>query len=428
MAKLLLFINALLAALTLNAQQMHFVASGSIAADQRDLENETIGGIGSGLAYDAAADVYLAISDRGPGDGRIDYRPRFDTFTLKTTALGLQPTLTATTLLRTTEGAAMSGLTPNVKGSAAPLLADGRRCIDPEAIALAADGTLYIADEYGPFVYQFKRDGTLLRWLEPPANYRPRTAEGAVVSGNQKPVVSGRVPNHGFEGLALSPDSKIATVILQSGLIQDGGKSARFTRILSLEIASGKPVAEYAYLMEDAEEINRREKDPKKDRVKQDDLGISELTAVNDHQFLVLERDNHGANGAVKTKTPRLKAVYLIDLNGATNLLSLTGQPYSQLPGSAQYRPLVPEPGIIPVQKTKLLNFASLLPHNKPLAAKWEGIALTPVANDGHRTMLIACDNDFLNPTLKIAGKTIPFPRAEKAVATTFLEFDLKLP
>ena len=58
------------------------IARGSIPSDAVDKAGETIGAIGSGLAYDPKENILFAISDRGPGDGTIDYCPRFDVLRL----------------------------------------------------------------------------------------------------------------------------------------------------------------------------------------------------------------------------------------------------------------------------------------------------------------------------------------------------------
>src|SRR5438874_2577700 len=213
------------------------IARGKIEADALDKANETIGGVGSGLAYDGKDNVVLAVSDRGPGDGTVDYCPRFDVLRVNQSAEKndrLSIEVLKTVLLRDRDGKEMTGLKPEISEKPLPQLRDGRVCIDPEAIAIAPDGTLYISDEYGPMLYQFDREGRMIRFIAPPTNYLPRNSDGKIDFGSEK-IVSGRVHNHGFEGLALSSDGKLATLILQSGLIQDGGKYARLSRMLVID-------------------------------------------------------------------------------------------------------------------------------------------------------------------------------------------------
>ena len=408
------------------------IARGSIPSDAVDKAGETIGAIGSGLAYDLKENVLFAISDRGPGDGTIDYCPRFDVLHLTQSAENkakLNIEVIKTVLLHDRDGKEMTGLAPDVSDKPLPQLRDGRVCIDPEAIALAPDGTIYISDEYGPMLYQFDREGKMLRFIGPPANYLPRNSDGKV-DFVSKEIRAGRVANHGFEGMALSPDGTRATLILQNGLIQDGGKNARLTRMLVVDLTTEQPIAEYAYEFPEAEKmlLNRGQK--KHNRVKQNDLSISELTTIDPSRFLSLERDNFGANGDTDFKTPVYKCIFLVDPGQATNLFSIPGRPFDQLPGSPNFQTLSPNENVKPVTKKLVVNFAeppAVLPPNQ-FTAKWEGIALLPGSKPGQRQMVLACDNDFLNPTLKIKGHDVSFSRAKQPVPTTFLLFDLHLP
>ena len=81
----------------------------------------------------------------------------------------------------------------------------------------------------------------------------------------------GRVTNKGMEGLAITPDGKMLVGIMQANLEQDKKKSLR---IVTIDIHSGV-THEYAYQLTDGS-------------------GVSEIVAVNNHQFLVDERDGNG--------------------------------------------------------------------------------------------------------------------------------------
>lgn len=361
------------------AQSAKFVASGEVPPDQRDREGETIGAIGSAAAYDAKADTFFFATDRGPGDGTVDFRPRVQEARVKVSGRRLELEFVSTILLRDPSGRFLTGLTPDSHEQDHPQMRDGRWCIDPEGIALAPDGTLYLSDEYGPFLYQFRRDGAMLRFLRPPAEYLPRTADGSLEFGEEGKLVSGRVVNRGFEGLTLSPDGTKAFMILQSGLVQDGGKDSPTTRILCLDLASGKSLGEYRYPFDQVA------------KVKQDDLSVSELQALNDHEFLVLERDNRGADGSDKAKKPRHKVIYRIDLSR---------------PGEKKLVADLVAAGAV---------------FGDGFAAKWEGLALSPAG------LLVTSDNDFLFPRLMLGGKEVSFPKAKLAQATQLLLFDLNL-
>ncbi len=87
----------------------------------------------------------------------------------------------------------------------------------------------------------------------------------------------GRQANRGMEGLAITPSGNTLYGIMQSPLIQDGGLNASNSRIglnsriLEMKVGSGA-TRELLYPLVNAGN------------------GISEILAVNDSQFLVLER------------------------------------------------------------------------------------------------------------------------------------------
>src|SRR5882724_4124440 len=79
--------------------------------------------------------------------------------------------------------------------------------LDPEGIRVSRDGeSVFISDEYGPYVYQFDRvTGRRLKTFTLPNTFAVThlSSVGAEeMSGN----TSGRVANRGMEGLAITPD------------------------------------------------------------------------------------------------------------------------------------------------------------------------------------------------------------------------------
>lgn len=48
-----------------------------------------------------------------------------------------------------------------------------RISLDSEGLALAPDGSFWISDEYGPFVYRFSAQGRLLQAIRPPDAFVP---------------------------------------------------------------------------------------------------------------------------------------------------------------------------------------------------------------------------------------------------------------
>ena len=134
------------------------------------------------------------------------------------------------------------------------------------------------------------------------------------------------------------------------------------------------------------------------------------------------------------------KSLWLIDLAGATNLLSLPGQPYTLASGTppAGYVSLataVSEGKVKPVGKRLLIDLVkSCKDSGDPIFAdgvpeKWEGLALRPAGGPGCYTLLVATDNDFLSPILHLKDRgDVPFARAERPLDTFLLLFEVTIP
>jgi hypothetical protein len=409
------FLAALLAASALRAEAT-LQAYGEIPASAKDSLGDTIGGIGSAIAYDPKTGDVFMMPDRGAGDGSIDYRPRC--YRIKITPSANDPKhldcqVEETILFRDQKGRPFTGLLSDI---AATPTRNGRRCLDSEAIAIAPDGTIYVSDEYAPALLQFSRDGHLLREIPLPDWYRPRDRQGRI--DYQSKTVTGREDNRGCEAMGILPDGKHAVLILQSALLQDGGKSAGTSRVLILDLRSGQPTAEYAYAFADPTAWPHP--------LKFKDLSVNDLTVVDQHTLLVLERDDLGRDGPLVHSTARSKAVWRVDLRAATNLLELPGAPFAQSPAQPAFKPLSRNAKVRFVQKTLLFNLPDLtaqlgIPAEK-LAAKWEGITLIPPRSNRGFHLLMSADNDFLNPTLHFNGVTTKFPRAQDTVPTQIFE------
>jgi len=387
---------------------------------ENGVPNNSLGGFGSGIAY-ASGNTFLAVPDRGPNavsfDSAIDdtasYVNRFHTITMdldpNTSGTGLPfnltPTLRQTTLLWS--------LTPLVYGSGVGLgVGTGRPPInnffqhfftgrsdnfdphqnsgdpndarlDSEGIRLSNDGLrVYISDEYGPYVYEFDRLlGVRLRSFRLPESFfvTNLSSVGATeISGN----TVGRTANKGMEGLAITPDGRTLVGIMQNSLIQDaneGGAAAKLLRIVTIDIESGKVTHQFAYLLTTG-------------------TGVSEICAINNHEFLVDERDGHGrANG----DNAKVKQLFKIDLNGAVDVSSMDGTTAATNA----------------VSKTLFLDIVKVLTANGIAAgqipAKIEGVAFGADIKNGNtvmHTLWIANDNDFLQTVADASNNQIPNP------------------
>lgn len=390
--------------------EVELIAIGKVSASYQDMSFRTaaplesgiagnlLGGVGSGLAY-AGGNTFLALPDRGPNadpyntnvDDTTSYINRFHTFSLALASnphfnpatVGSLPYVLSPFLLDTT---LLSRKTPLVyaQGGAPALNTKGRfyytgrsdnfdasklstnrnnARLDPEAIRVSADGkSVFITDEYGPYVYQFSRTtGKLIKAFNLPAHFAvsklSSVGDAVEIPGN----TSGRTANKGMEGLAITPDGKYLVGIMQANLIQD---TKKYLRIVKINIASGA-VAEYAYLLTDGS-------------------GVSEILAINDHEFLVDERDGKGLGD---NSTAVVKKLYKIDLAGATDVLGVTNLTATT--------PVV--------AKTLFLDVVTKLTANgipgSEVPAKIEAIAFGPDIVKGgvtKHTLFVANDNDFL--------------------------------
>jgi hypothetical protein len=374
---------------------------------ENGLPQNILGGLGSGLAY-AGGTTFYATPDRGPNalvynpaiDNTTSFISRFQTVTLKLdlSSAGsplpftVNPELTKTTLLYSANPlnyGSGAGLGNDITGN--PLksgdwvnkggkyyftgrsdnyglgnsgnAANAR--FDPESIRVAKDGkSVFISDEYGPYVRQFDATtGALIRTYKLPdelnvANLSP--AGATEISGN----TVGRTANKGMEGLAITPDGKTLVGIMQANLVND---PAGTVRIVTINVADGK-THEYAYKLTTGS-------------------GISDIVAIDATHFLIDERDGKGLGDGSKAK---VKTIYQIDLAGATDvagvidLSTISTLNYAQNKGTF-------------LDLVAALKAAGIATDQIP--SKIEGIAFGQDVVDSTgqvlHTLFIANDNDF---------------------------------
>jgi hypothetical protein len=337
------------------------------------------GGFGSDLAYTGHDNVFISAPDRGPFDGLTDvpYLDRFH-FLHITTELGapfpnIHTLLLDTRLLR-------NELDQTFVGAAGDFVANNDLAtlrLDPEGIRVSATGTFYISDEYGPYTLEFDRQGHLLRRIALPSKFaiaNPNSDPTAELLGN----ASGRQANRGMEGLAISPDGSCLFGIMQSALLQDHGLTPGTTdrlgpnnRIVKINLLTGE-THEYVYVLD---AINRGQ-------------GVSEILAINNNEFLVVERDNR-SNLTTPPQAPTRKNIYKIDLTGATDVSGIASLPAGALPV-----------GVVPVNKTLFIDLLDAAFNLMPtIAEKIEGLSWGPDLEDGRHVLYVISDND-LNPNL----------------------------
>jgi hypothetical protein len=353
-------------------------ASGGVSVNDGRL------GFFSDIYYDPLRNEWYGLSDRGPGGGTLPYEVRVHKFTLdinRHTGEISNFEVRRTFIFR--KGAqAFNGIAP---AEAAPLGA----AFDPEGIVVhPLTSTLIVSDEYGPSVYEFTPWGQFLRAFKIPEGLLPRNAASGVVNyasdaGND----AGKRTNRGFEGLAISPDGRYIYAMLQSAMLDEGGGSGVYNRIVKLSYVTGRALAQYAYKMEASSQGR----------------GISALFALNDTELLVLERNNRGL-GVDAELTPPNKKVFRINLKGATDVSGI------DLDSGAAFTPVAKEATPwLDLASPETLAHPSLAALGGISPEKWEGLAIGPKLADGSYLVLAGTDNDY--SVTQIAGATTQYDR-----------------
>jgi len=242
-------------------------------------------------------------------------------------------------------------------------------------VRLSRDGRhVYLSDEYGPHIYEFDRlTGRRVRTLALPAEFAvaAQSPQGdREIAGN----TTGRVANKGMEGLAITPDGDLLVGAMQSPLLQDGGTAAQYTRIVTIDLHTGQ-TRQYAYPLTNIGTVKK----PKYPT-------ISEILAINDHEFLVDERDGKGLGD---DSAAAFKTIFHIDLAGARDVTGVAGE--ANLAGAA-------------VAKSVFVDLVELLTSHgiaaTEIPAKLEGLTFGPdeiIAGERRHTLWVSNDNDFLS-------------------------------
>jgi len=390
----------------------------TLDATQRPGANAGRLGFFSDIYYDPQRNEWWALSDRGPGGGVLDYATRVQRFTIdvhpvtgRISRFRVKETIPFTDPKGLLTAPTATVGNPKALNGLNSLLLNGNpatlgRSFDPEGLVVDPRSCHFIVgDEYGPSVYEFSRKGKLLRVFSTPANLVPKVGTAVnYVAERGTGLNSGRQDNRGFEGLAITPDGKKLYAVLQDPLVNEpppnNGRDGRNVRIVVFDNDRHSPtygtsIAQYAYQLEPQADVLARiaaagqvvnPNDLRQGR----NIGLSAILAINDHEFLVLERDNRGIgvedpNGLTIVGSKR---IYKIDVDGATDISNLALPADGNLAGA----------GIVPVTKSTEpiidLSANTVLPNGKQ-AEKWEGMAIGPRLKNGAHLILTGNDNDY---------------------------------
>lgn len=243
------------------------------------------------------------------------------------------------------------------------------RTVDPEAIRLAPNGNLYWSSEgnwgttastlFQPFVREMTTSGKFVREFKTPAiyNYVDNTTTG------------GR-SNKLFEALTVAPDGTVF-VANEDALIQDGPlttlQAGSVVRVTALDPATGTAKAQYAY------QLPKIPVDAPAGAPFGPDNGLSDFLAIGNQRFIAVERAFASGIG----NTIRL---VLTEINaGTTNVASM-----ASLSGTAAYTPM-----------TRKLLLEMPIDYQGVKLDNIEAITWGKTLSNGHRTIVLAADNNF---------------------------------
>lgn len=440
---LLLFTGALVAqpvtTVTVNNQSFvnqGLVGVGRMPADLKDKFGETFGSFSAFTfqpgswqrnANGSYSGTLFAQPDRGyNAAGTTNYVPRFNKITVAFTPAPSgataqnQVSLTLADTIKFTEsdGTPMTSLDPTSSGTgtraglpAMPQAFNGRLSLDAEGIVVNADGSIWVSDEYGPYIFRFTADGRLTSAIRPPEAITPkRGGADSFASNNPGPgqaapvpanPTTGRQNNQGLEGLSVSPDGRTLFALLQSAARQDGGTGGtgprRHTRLLAYDLTvAGNPTLKGEYVVPlPTYSLGAATLVPAQ----------SEMLAINNTQFLVLARD--GSGRGVANPTSLYRSILVYDISGATNIAGTaydtTTTPIA--PGGVLAAGIVPATSAVLVDMNNAAQLAKFGLNNGPvdnvntLSEKWEALALVPAFDPGAPNdwfLFVGNDNDFI--------------------------------
>jgi hypothetical protein len=162
--------------------------------------------------------------------------------------------------------------------------------LDPESVRQDRNGNLWFGDEFGPYLIKTDASGVVQRReIALPGVFAPQNE--AVLNGSVSANLGG---SGGFEGMALNASGDKLYTLLEKSVAGDPAKSLR---IDEFDIASESWTGtSFLYQLEN------------------DGTAIGDMTAIDDHRFLVIER-----NGATATSGTPFKKIYIADTAGVAD-------------------------------------------------------------------------------------------------------------
>lgn len=346
-----------------SAPQKHIVAHHSVGQlnliGEKEIPNAaTVGGtpVGglSGLDYDPKTNQWIMISD-----DRSDLAPaRFYTGTLDYNSKQFNSVnLTATTTFKQPDGTTYPNRTDYANNGQTGVVPDLESIrFDPRTdnIWYTSEGDHNLG--LNPFIREANLDGQYLSSFDIPKQF-----DFGQTTGFRN--------NLALEGSSFSPNGEFYFTSMEAPLYQDGNvptvDSGGYTRLTKYN-REGEILAQYAY------PVSAIPAQPGPG--KHADNGVSEMLAINNHEFLMLERS--GVQAADGSYSDYIR-IYKVDTRDATNVNQIESLQ------SASFKP---------VSKQLVLNLNTL---TLPKLDNVEGMAWGPKLKNGDDSLVLVSDNNF---------------------------------
>ena len=226
--------------------------------------------------------------------------------------------------------------------------------VDPESLQRGEDGSLWMGDEFGPWLLHFDATGRLLD--------APSATPGPLMSPNN-PFLGGQPatqPNsRGYEAMAISPDGGTLYAALEGATVAEPGSTRRivFEFDVEGEAFTGRV---WSYRTEDPSYM------------------VADMWAVDRHRLVVIERD------AGKGLAATFRKVYVVDLRRVDASGSLVKTLAVDLAA-------VPDPDLVSLPEIHVGDVGL----GDPFRVTCESVeAVHPI---GGSELLVGCDNNLPN-------------------------------
>jgi hypothetical protein len=332
--------------------------------------------------------------------------------------------------------------------------------VDSEGLAIRADGSFYISDEYGATIYHVSKTGQMMGVITPvqalipqfsnPAYTGFTTDSAAIATGVQ---TGGRRDNQGMEAVDITPDGKFLVSMLQSATRQDTPSNSDFnrsyTRLFVYDISkTGTPTSPVGHYLVELPTLSTKGVGAAANKT----AAQSEIVALSSNTFMVLTRDGNGngaGNAGPKSSSTTVgyadnpqvfKSIALVSTANATNLAGTAYETGYTTAVQGTGSTLAPATGIVAATTTdfvNLLNVSQLARFGlntntvstlgvaslsgipgasgvtaqnvNSLSEKWEALSVVPcldAANPNDYFLLVGNDNDFITPTGTMLGQS----------------------